>query len=137
LALLGFFLFLMGAVELLGVFASFFKIAWGTGPAAGRQASVILIAGLPGLAALLVAYAIWKERAWGRPALILFVLLAVVIQGWLASAILASLVASALGLVFISCYLYLWPNVVDYYRWLPEAGDSSEEPPNSGVRAGC
>ena len=101
----------------------------------GLRIGEVRIEGVLGLAALSIGYAIWKERAWGRPALIAFVLLTAVIQVWIGPANVASLASSVLTLAFVSGYLYLWPNVADYYRRLQRSGNSSEKPPNPGLPA--
>jgi len=134
LVLLGFSLTVTGGLVMLTALMSiFFKtFGWDGEPGFGGaiRASEILVEGVAGLAALSVAYAIWKERAWGRPALVVFVLLTAVFQGWLESANVASLAGSVLSFAFVSWYLYLWPNATDYYRRLRESGDSSGKPPN-------
>lgn len=117
LAFFGFLLFLAGGLATLDTLISLFKMfAWASSQALPTRE--ILVEGVLGLAALSVAYAIWRERPWGRPVLIAFLLLAAVIQGWLGSAKAASLTSSVLTLAFVSWYLYLWPNGADYYRKL-------------------
>jgi len=132
LGLLGVLLFLAGCLSTLDALVSVFKIlAWG----AALRTRSILVEGVLGLAALSVAYAIGRERAWGRPALISFVLLGAVLQGWSESAVVASLAGSVLTLAFFSWYLYLWPNGADYYRGLRTSGDSGKESPNQAPTA--
>jgi len=108
----------------------------------GFQVREALLGGISGLAALSVAYAIWKERTWGRPALIAVVLLSYAIEGWLKSpgtdvpsvTLRSVLLPSALTTLAFTCwYLYLWPNTTGYYRRLQ---DAKEEPPNPTAPAG-
>ena len=128
LELLGVVLTLAGGLATLNALIGIFKtFVSGAEPGFGPQ---ILIEGVSGFAALPVAYAIWTERVWARPALVAFVLLNTV-QGWLKSANVASLAGSVLTLAFISWYLYLWPNVTDYYQRLRELG----RPPNPELPA--
>ena len=133
LELLGVVLTLAGGLATLNALIVIFKTfvsdpGLGLGP---QTTSEILVEGVSGFAALLVSYAIWKERTWGRPALVAFVLLVTVIQKWSESANVASVAGSVLALAFISGYLYLWPNAADYYRCLRESGKS----PNPGLPA--
>jgi hypothetical protein len=138
LGFLGVLLFLGGCLATLHALIYVFKMpTWSAVPSSGLQTSEVLFEGMSGLAALSVTYAIWQERAWGRPALISFVLLTAVIQGWLESTIAASLAGSVLPLAFISWYLYLRPNVTNYYRHLRKSEDSSGEPPNPSLAADC
>ena len=124
LVLLGVVLALAGGLATLNALIASFKVlVWDSGPGSGQRVGELLVEGALGLAALSVAYAIWKERAWGRPALVTFVLLAAVVQGWLGSSIVASLAGSVLTFAFVSWYLFLWPNAADYYRRLRESVD--------------
>src|SRR5262245_56951321 len=92
-----------------------------------------LLQALLGLAAIWVAYAIWKEKTWGRAALIAYVVSSFIINGWSTSTEAFSLNGSvkyvlrqdSLSVMLIlSWYLFLWPNVTDYYRRLRDARDS-------------
>jgi len=142
LALVGVVSFLVGGLETLDSLVSFLKMIAGGGLlGSSLQLREALLGGASGLTALSVAYAIWKERAWGRLALIAFVLLSYVIQGWLESAEVISLVGSMRSvlqlstlttLAFTCWYLYVWPNTTDYYRRLR---DAREEPPNPAAPA--
>lgn len=134
LAFLGFMLFLSGGLGTLGSLVSLVKMFAGVLQGSGFQVREALLGGISGLAALSVAYAIWKERTWGRPALIAVVLLSYVIEGWLKSpganspsvALRSVLLPSALTtLAFMCWYLYVWPNTTDYYGRLR---DAKEEP---------
>jgi len=123
-----------GCWETLGSLRSFLKLfVDGALPGAGLQILEILAVGVSGVMAVSVAYAIFKEKAWGRPALMVFVLL-VDIKAWSELSVAISLngllrfsVELLPGLVFAYMYLYMWPNVIDYYRHLRGA---REEPPN-------
>ena len=142
LALLGFLLFLMGGLGAFDSLVSFVKMfAGGAHPDSGLQIREVLLGGMSGLAALSVAYAIWKERAWGRHALIAFIILVYLIQGWLKSAEAISpgralrsvlLPSTLTTLAFMCWYLYVWPNTTDYYRRLR---DAREKPPNPAAPA--
>jgi hypothetical protein len=136
LAFLGFMLFLVGGLGTLDSLVSLVKMFAGVLQGSGFQIREALLGGISGLAALSVAYAIWKERTWGRPALIAVVLLFYVIEGWLKSpganspsvALRSVLLPSTLTTLAFTCwYLYVWPNTTDYYRRLR---DAKEEPPN-------
>jgi len=119
LALLGFGLVLAGSTTTLRALIGLFEmLGWGPVPDSRFWAGEILVRGAEGLMALSIAYAIWKERAWGRPALLAFVLLADVIQIWLRAADAPSLLDTVLSVAFASWYLYMWPTVVDYYQSL-------------------
>lgn len=82
---------------------------------------------LSGFAALAVAFAIWTDRTWGRPAILGLMVLAVVLQGWAGSqewagwGRIASLIGSLLFLVVLCVYLYLWPSATHYYERLRTA----------------
>jgi hypothetical protein len=134
LALMGFDMFSMGGRGTLDSLVSLVKMFAGVQQGSGLQVREALLGGISGLAALSVAYAIWKERTWGRPGLIAIVLL-FQIEDWLKSpgvhsprvALLVLLPSTLPTLVFACWYLYVWPNATDYYRRLR---DAKEEPPN-------
>jgi hypothetical protein len=131
LELLGFVLTLAGGLAALSALIVIFKaFVSEPGPDFGPRISEILVKGASGFAALSIGYGIWKERAWGRPALVALVLLSTVAQRWLEPPSATSLVSLVLTLAFVSWYLYLWPNVADYYRRLRKSGDFEEKPPN-------
>lgn len=136
LVLLGVALALGGGLATLNALITFFKrFVWDSGAGSSPWVGEILAESALGLAALSVAYAVWKERAWGRPALVAFVLLSAGVQGWLESPNATSLVSLALTLAFILWYLYLWPNAADYYRRLRESGDPGRTRPTPVGRA--
>ena len=119
LELLGVILILAGGFATLNALIGIFKMfVSGAEPGFGLQN---LMEDVSVSAALPVAYAIWKERSWARPALVAFALLNTVPE-WIKSANVASVAGSVLTLAFISWYLYLWPNVTAYYRRLREFG---------------
>jgi hypothetical protein len=130
----GLFLFLGGALAILGALISIAKM-FGRDATSGFASREILAEVASGIAALSVAYAIFRERAWGRPALVFFVLLTELIQPWLEPTKAFYLASSLISLAFVSWYLYLWPNGANYYRRLRESEDPSEEPPNPADRA--
>lgn len=132
LELLGVVLTLAGGLAVLNALVVVFKtLVSDSEPGFGLRISEILIDSVSGFVALSVAYAIWKERAWSRPALVAFGLLATGIQGWLEWEDIVSLAGSLLAVAFLSWYLYLWPSAADYYRRLQEAG----KPPSPGLPA--
>jgi hypothetical protein len=136
LELLGVVLTLAGGLAALNALIVIFRaFVSDPGPGFGPRISEILVKGVFGLAALSIGYAIWKERAWGRPALVALVLLSTAAQSWLEPPNATSLISLVLTLAFVSWYLYLWPNVADYYRRLRKSGDSEEKPPNPGLAA--
>ena len=81
----------------------------------GLRMSEPLIAGFLGIAALSVAYAIWRERAWGRPALLGLVVLTWALGESPGTRFLFEAMPT---LIVLSFYLYLWPKAADYYRGL-------------------
>jgi len=128
-----------GVSGLVGLVTFLLRLSAGSDlPNPELQLRGALLQALLGLAAFWVAYAIWKEKAWGRPALIAFVLLSFVIQGWSASTAAISLDGSVkfvlrqdslITMTFLFWYLYLWPNATDYYRRLRDAKDAVAGPP--------
>lgn len=131
LEILGVGLALAGAGAMLNALIGIFKTSVSAaGPGFGLRISETLFQCGTGFAALAVAYAIWKERAWGRPALMGWVLL-VTVKECFESANLAPIAGLVPSLAFTSWYLYLWPNTTDYYRRLRESG----KPPNNGLPA--
>jgi hypothetical protein len=123
----GLFLFLGGASAILAALISIAKM-FGRDATSGFASREILAEVASGIAALSVAYAIFRERPWGRPALVFFVLLTELVQPWLEPAKASYLASSVLSLAFVSWYLYLWPNGANYYRRLRESEDPGEEP---------
>lgn len=69
-----------------------------------------------GVSGLGIAYVIWKNKAWGRPAILAILAgsLAVEARAVSSSAFLSILPSLAVPI----WYLYFWPNTVDYYRSL-------------------
>jgi|GEM_PF-3575903 len=137
LALVGFMLVFVGGQAMLASLVSFLKlIASGVLPGSSLKIREALVGGAMGFAALSVAYAIWKEKAWGRQALIALILLGNLIYEWIPA--LEGAVRSVVqpltltSLAFTCWYLYVWPNTTDYYRCLR---DSKREPPKPAASA--
>jgi hypothetical protein len=71
-----------------------------------------------------IAYAVWKDKAWGRPAILVFAAGNLAIGAGAMS--LSAFLSILGGLAFPVGYLYFWPNTIDYYRSLREPKDSGD-----------
>jgi hypothetical protein len=130
----GLLLFLGGASAILGALISIARM-FGRDATSGFVSREFLAQVAAGFAAFSVGYAIFRERAWGRPAMVFFVLLAELIQPWLEPTKALYLTSSVLSLAFVWWYLYLWPNGANYYRRLRESADPGQAPPNHEPQA--
>lgn len=84
----------------------------------------VLTEGLTGILAFAVVYAIWKERSWGRPALVAAALLAAIVRVGSDSPSFDSVLFHAFVLGVLLFYLYLKSNVVQYYLELQGADEA-------------